>query len=160
MYLYDLELSRLKELMTSLGEPEYRANQIWQGIYLNYQNDFDQLTNLPISLRHQLSDLISFSHLRPIAKRESADGQTVKTLFQLPDGFAIEAVLMKYHKRRTLCISCQAGCGMGCVFCATGQMGLKRNLSRGEIVEQVLYYARELNNAHERVTNIVIMGMG
>ena len=78
----------------------------------------------------------------------------------LPDGNAIEAVLMLYDERRTLCISTQAGCAMGCVFCATGQMGFKQHLTSGEIVEQVLYYARQLKQRDERVTNIVVMGMG
>jgi 23S rRNA (adenine2503-C2)-methyltransferase len=81
-------------------------------------------------------------------------------LFHLPGGAAIEAVLMRYANRRTLCISTQAGCAMGCVFCATGQMGLRSNLSSGEIVEQVLYYARQLHGEGDQVTNIVIMGMG
>jgi 23S rRNA (adenine2503-C2)-methyltransferase len=85
-------------------------------------------------------------------------------LFELPSGQsggqAIEAVLMRYKERRTLCISTQVGCAMGCVFCATGQMGFRRNLSSGEIVEQVLYYARQLAEQGERVTNVVVMGMG
>ncbi len=91
---------------------------------------------------------------------KSIDQNTVKTLFRLEDHKAIEAVLMHYNKRNTLCISSQAGCGMGCVFCATGQMGLKRNLTSGEIVEQVLYYARHLREQGEVVTNVVVMGMG
>jgi 23S rRNA (adenine2503-C2)-methyltransferase len=78
----------------------------------------------------------------------------------LPDQRAIEAVLMRYARRRTLCISTQAGCAMGCVFCATGQMGFQRNLSSGEIVEQVVYYARRLYALNEKVTNVVVMGMG
>jgi 23S rRNA (adenine2503-C2)-methyltransferase len=90
----------------------------------------------------------------------SRDGKTKKTLFRLPDSQAIEAVLMRYLKRRTLCISTQAGCALGCVFCATGQMGFQRNLSSGEIVEQVLYYARQLRSNGKSVTNVVFMGMG
>ena len=91
---------------------------------------------------------------------QSSDGETRKTLFRLPDQLAIEAVLMRYERRRTLCISTQAGCAMGCVFCATGQMGFRRHLTSGEIVEQVLYYARQLDRTGEHVTNIVVMGMG
>jgi 23S rRNA (adenine2503-C2)-methyltransferase len=91
---------------------------------------------------------------------ESTDGQTQKTLFALPDGREIEAVLMRYDKRRTLCISTQAGCAMGCPFCATGQIGFMRNLSAGEILAQVLHYARLLRQTGENVTNIVFMGMG
>jgi 23S rRNA (adenine2503-C2)-methyltransferase len=97
------------------------------------------------------------SHSKTI---KSADGFTVKSLFRLWDGNTVEAVLMYYDDRRTLCISTQSGCGMGCTFCATGQMGLKRNLTNGEITAQVLYFARILADKDERVTNIVVMGMG
>jgi 23S rRNA (adenine2503-C2)-methyltransferase len=90
----------------------------------------------------------------------SSDGETVKTLFTTWDSKSVEAVLMKYDQRRTLCISTQAGCAMGCVFCATGQMGFSRSLTSGEIVEQVLYYARMLAAENDHVTNVVVMGMG
>ncbi len=95
-----------------------------------------------------------------VANLKSNDRQTKKVLFQLPDGQYIETVLMKYEKRRTLCISSQAGCAMGCVFCATGQMGFSRHLTVGEIVAQVMYFAHELAQTDEHVTNIVMMGMG
>jgi 23S rRNA (adenine2503-C2)-methyltransferase len=101
-----------------------------------------------------------FAHLRPVMLLDSADGQTRKTLYYLPDGRPIEAVLMRYNQRNTLCISSQSGCAMGCVFCATGQMGFGRHLEPGEIIEQVLYYARLLATQKQAVTNIVIMGMG
>jgi 23S rRNA (adenine2503-C2)-methyltransferase len=92
--------------------------------------------------------------------QESSDRQTKKVLFNLNDGQLVETVLMEYSRRRTLCISTQAGCAMGCVFCATGQMGFFRHLSAGEIVAQVLYFARQLASRNEHVTNIVLMGMG
>jgi 23S rRNA (adenine2503-C2)-methyltransferase len=98
--------------------------------------------------------------IEPIRFLDSGDGQTYKTLFKLHDGHLVETVLMRYDKRRTLCISTQVGCAMGCVFCATGQMGFKRNLTRGEIVAQVMYYARELHSKGQSITNIVVMGMG
>ena len=101
-----------------------------------------------------------FIGLRPQTRLASKDHQTVKTLFRLWDDRPIEAVLMLYDRRRTLCISTQSGCAMGCVFCATGQMGFKRHLSSGEIVAQVLHYARQLKAQGERVTNVVVMGMG
>ena len=101
-----------------------------------------------------------FAHLKPVMLLDSADGQTRKTLYHLPDGRPIEAVLMRYNQRNTLCISSQSGCAMGCVFCATGQMGFGRHLESGEIIEQVLYYARLLGTQKQVVTNIVIMGMG
>jgi 23S rRNA (adenine2503-C2)-methyltransferase len=166
-FIYDLEYSDLKNSLAELGEPSYRADQIWQGLYKHYWNTPDEFTNLPKSLREQLGQALRFEPLKPIKYLDSSDGQTRKTLFQLHDKRLIEAVLMKYdpstHKglgRRTLCISSQAGCAMGCVFCATGQMGFKRQLSSGEIIAQVMYYARTLHDQGENVTNIVLMGMG
>ena len=158
--IYDLDYDELVGVVQSWGEPEYRALQIWHGLYQQFWNDPQDFTQLPKNLREKLADSFSFSHLEPETVLNSDDGETRKTLFRLPDGQHIEAVRMRYERRRTLCISTQAGCAMGCVFCATGQMGFRRNLSSGEIVEQVLYYARWLAGQGERVTNIVIMGMG
>ena len=102
-----------------------------------------------------------FTPLEPVQHLHSSDGQTEKTLFALPEGGEfVEAVLMRYRRRRTACISTQSGCAMGCVFCATGQMGFRRHLSSGEIIEQVLHYERVLRAQGDRLTNIVIMGMG
>ena len=158
--IYDFDLPQLKEQLGALGEPAYRVTQLWQGLYQHLWDNADQFTNFPISLRQKLSNQFSFSSLTPVQVQTSKDGETTKTLLALPDGKAIEAVLMLYDDRRTLCISTQAGCAMGCVFCATGQMGFLKHLTSGEIVEQVLYYARQLKLRGERVTNIVIMGMG
>jgi 23S rRNA (adenine2503-C2)-methyltransferase len=119
-----------------------------------------EITTLSKPLRQKLAETFRFTALTPARKLVSSDNQTIKTLFSLPDSRAIEAVLMYYEERQTLCISTQAGCAMDCVFCATGQMGFKRNLSAGEIVEQVLYYARLLKQEDKVVTNIVVMGMG
>ena len=156
-YIYDLERAELIKLIAGLGEPAYRAAQIWNGLYKNFWNTPEEFTNLPRSLREQLGQWLRFEAIKPVHYLDSSDTLTRKTLFQLPDQRVIEAVLMKYgdpadlaslggrgdrgegKKRRTLCISSQAGCAMGCVFCATGQMGFKRNLSSGEIVAQVLY---------------------
>jgi 23S rRNA (adenine2503-C2)-methyltransferase len=176
-FIYDLELSDLKNLFVELGEPAYRADQIWQGLYKNFWNTPEEFTNLPKTLREQLGQVLRFEALKPVSYLDSSDTKTRKTLFQLHDKRVIEAVLMKYGDpasspplssserrgekiRRTLCISSQAGCAMGCVFCATGQMGFKRHLSSGEIVAQVMYYARMLHEQDENVTNIVLMGMG
>jgi len=166
-FIYDLEHSDMMSLLEELGEPAYRADQIWQGLYQQYWNTPDEFSNLPKTLREQLGQALQFEALKPIKYLDSSDGQTRKTLFQLHDKRLIEAVLMKYdpstHKgqgRRTLCISSQAGCAMGCVFCATGQMGFMRHLTSGEIVAQVMYYARMLHTEDENVTNIVLMGMG
>ncbi len=157
---YDLDQNQLESLLSSWGEPRYRAGQIWKGLYQQLWAAPQEFTNLPAGLRQRLAENLRFSALTPAQVLQSSDHETVKTLFTLPDNRAIEAVLMNYERRQTLCISTQAGCAMGCVFCATGQMGFKRNLSSGEIVEQVLYYARQLKADGERVTNVVIMGMG
>jgi len=158
--LYELNLEELTQFVTDLGEPAFRARQIWQWLYQHYATDFDQMTNLSKALREKLAETAVIPILPVAFSQHSSDGQTKKVLFQLADGQTIETVLMRYEKRRTLCISTQAGCAMGCVFCATGQMGFFRNLSTGEIVGQVLHFARELAVEGEHVTNIVMMGMG
>ena len=158
--IYDLGLTELAEILSSWGESTFRVKQLWQGLYLQLWNSPEQFSNLPVTLRQKLTDNFLFSHLQPETTLPSKDGETIKTLFRLPDNQPIEAVLMRYQRRRTLCISTQAGCAMGCVFCATGQMGFRRNLTSGEIIEQVLFYARQLRSQGEEVTNVVVMGMG
>lgn len=158
--IYDLDKSELKQLLVELGQPSYRASQVWHWIYDQNASDFNIMTNLPKELRQELSDYLLLSPWDPEAEQYSKDGQTKKVLFKLADDIFIETVLMRYQKRKTLCISTQAGCAMGCVFCATGQMGFFRNLTVGEIVQQVMFFARELAIQGERVTNIVMMGMG
>ncbi|MGD9093556.1 MAG: 23S rRNA (adenine(2503)-C(2))-methyltransferase RlmN [Anaerolineales bacterium] len=159
-FIFDLDHSDIHQVLSTLGEPKYRTNQIWKGLYQQMLDDFEQFTSLPLTLRGLLNDKFAISQLQPAKTLTSKDGMTTKTLFLLPDDMAIEAVLMRYAKRRTLCISTQAGCALGCVFCATGQMGFGRNLSSGEIIEQVVVFARQLKEQGERITNIVLMGMG
>ena len=158
--IYDLSFEDLARLVAERGEPGYRAEQIWGGLYAELWAEPETFTTLPKKLRERLTEQFTFSHLEVQARQQSSDGETTKVLFGLPDGNAIETVLMRYKERRTLCISSQAGCALGCTFCATGQMGFRRNLTSGEIVEQVLYFARELAAKGERVTNVVLMGMG
>jgi len=158
--IYDLKLQEITKILNSWGEPGFRAKQVWKGIYQSLWSSQGEFSNLPKPLRTRLFDHFSFSHLDPSRTLNSTDGETQKILFHLPGKDPIETVRMGYKKRRTLCISTQSGCAMGCVFCATGQMGYYRNLSSGEIVEQVLFYARELGQQGERITNIVFMGMG
>jgi 23S rRNA (adenine2503-C2)-methyltransferase len=158
--IFDLDQVDLDNLITEMGESPFRARQLWDGLYKNFWQNSGEFTNISKTLRNKLTDQVSFNALTPTLKLDSADGQTRKTLFRLADGNSIEAVLMRYDRRQTLCISTQAGCAMGCVFCATGQMGFKRHLSSGEIVAQVMYYARLLSDEGSHVTNIVIMGMG
>ncbi len=158
---YDLSYEQLQDvLIKELKQPAFRVNQIWYGVYKNLWSQPDEFSNIPKGLREKLFDRYEFQPLVPIQTLKSNDNETEKILFQLHDQKAIETVLMKYDQRRTLCISTQAGCAMGCVFCATGQMGFKRHLTAGEIVEQVLFFARQLKTDDEKVTNIVLMGMG
>jgi 23S rRNA (adenine2503-C2)-methyltransferase len=166
MLIYDLDLPALTNLLKEWKEPAYRAKQIWQGLYQHFYNSAEQFSTLSKPLREKLKEL-DFVGIHPSVIQDSSDGQTRKTLFKLPDGHLVEAVLMRYDPdssstkgRRTLCISTQAGCAMGCVFCATGQMGFKRHLTSGEIIAQVMYYARLLKEEDLTVTNIVLMGMG
>jgi 23S rRNA (adenine2503-C2)-methyltransferase len=159
-YLLNLSQAELKEMMTGWGEPAYRTEQLEIWLYQRYASDFAQMTNLPKALRQHLVNGVGIDPLRPVVSIDSADGYTQKTLFALPDGEQVEAVLMRYDKRQTLCISTQAGCAMACPFCATGQMGFRRNLVAGEIVAQVLHFARQLAREDKSVTNIVFMGMG
>ena len=158
--LLDISLEHLTQRLETWGEPQFRAQQIWQAIYHDLATSPDEITTLPKLLREKLKAEFTLGSLSPAAEARSSDGQTRKRLFRLPDGKSIEAVLMGYEKRRTTCISTQAGCAMGCVFCATGQMGFRRHLRAGEIVEQVLWFARELKANGDRLTNIVVMGMG
>src|SRR5205823_5130792 len=124
-------------------------------------SNFDDMQNLPKELRERLQNEAQLGRLEVVRALKSSDGETRKYLFRLPDGQFIETVLMEYDdQRRTACISTKAGCAMGCVFCATGQMGFARHLSEGEIIEQALYVARVLEGEGERLSNVVLMGMG
>jgi len=158
--IYDLDYEQLETHLKAMGQPGFRTKQIWVAIYQTFRTSPEEISTLPKDLRKKLDDTFSFEALMPIRAIESADGRTIKTLFKLQDGNLIEAVLMYYEDRRTLCISSQSGCGIGCSFCATGQMGFRRNLTSGEIIAQVLYYARYLADADDTVTNVVMMGMG
>jgi 23S rRNA (adenine2503-C2)-methyltransferase len=158
--LYDLSFNELTDFVQDIDLPSYRADQIWAWLYRHHAASYSKMTNLPLSLRDILNEETVLQSGKVVSRQESKDGRTIKVLFQLPDNNFIETVLMRYEKRRTLCISTQAGCAMGCVFCATGQMGFFRNLSVGEIIIQALYFARLLASEGEKVTNIVMMGMG
>lgn len=158
--LYDLSFDELTTFIKTLGEPSFRAKQLWKWMYVHYAADFEVMSSLSISLRQKLSEAATLQTIEPSLTQHSNDGQTKKLLFKLHDGQLVETVLMGYEKRNTVCISTQAGCAMGCVFCATGQMGFYRHLSVGEIVAQVIWFARELATEDDRVTNVVMMGMG
>lgn len=159
--LYDLTYEQLAAQMAEWGEAGFRTKQIWAWLYQRFVDDPEQMTDVSKALRTKINS--SYLHGRYTAKieRTSTDGWTRKWLLALPDGAEIEAVLMEYDGvRRTACISSQAGCAMNCSFCATGQMGFLRNLKAGEIIEQVIWVARSLAVREERLSNLVLMGMG
>src|SRR5690606_8384522 len=131
--------------------------QVWRWLYQHKAASFDAMTNLPTALRARLAAETTLGALEPAADQHSTDSETTKWPYRLDDGQLIESVLMRYEKRRTACISTQAGCAMGCVFCATGQMGSARHLTPGEIVAQPVAIARRLEAEGERLSNVVLM---
>jgi 23S rRNA (adenine2503-C2)-methyltransferase len=158
--IYDRSYEELEVYFEGLGEPGFRTVQLWEGLYKSLVDAAAQISNLPTKLRDQLQNDFRFSAFEEKTTLQSEDESTIKYLLEAADQSRIEVVLMRYERRRTACISTQVGCGMGCVFCATGQMGLQRNLSRGEIIEQVLMTQRKLSCLDQRLTNVVVMGMG
>ncbi|TFG48704.1 MAG: 23S rRNA (adenine(2503)-C(2))-methyltransferase RlmN [Anaerolineales bacterium] len=158
--LYDLNLEQINTIVEDLGEPTFRSKQIWQGLYQNLWQSMDDFTPLPLPFRDHLSQHYCLGSLTRETEISSRDGFTQKYLYRLEDGAAIETVLMAYDNRQTVCISSQVGCAMGCGFCATGNMGLIRNLSQGEIIEQVIKTESLLSLQGKTLTNVVLMGMG
>ena len=165
----DMTRSELAESMVEMRQPKFRTKQIWKAIYNDGAKSFDEITTLPKLLRSNLTSTYDLPHLEPMMSLHSKQGSVDKVLFKLDDGELIETVLMRYSargdskSRRTVCISTQAGCALGCTFCATGQQGFRRDLSAGEIVSQVTHMNNVLadtSNDEERVTNVVFMGMG
>ncbi|HVV36879.1 MAG TPA: 23S rRNA (adenine(2503)-C(2))-methyltransferase RlmN [Acidimicrobiales bacterium] len=160
MTRHDLSLDDLASLPALASEPAYRARQVWDGLYSQLA-DVGELTTLPKSLRAALVDEPALRPaLRETMRQEADKATTVKWLFGLDDGNAVETVLMHYPGRSTVCVSSQAGCAMACGFCATGQGGFRRHLTTGEIVEQVVRAAREAKATQRRLSNVVFMGMG
>jgi len=160
--LLDRSLEELERDLAALGEPAYRAHQVARWVLRDGARSFEEMTDLPATLRAQLGERYRLDPLPVLADRTADDGATTKALLDLGGGDAVEAVRMDYDPedanasgRTTVCISTQVGCAMGCVFCATGLQGFTRNLTPHEIVAQVLHFARE-----RRVTNVVYMGMG
>ena len=176
--LLSLTLPQLQQWFVERGEPPFRGKQLFSWLYQRLVTDFSAMTNLPQSLRSQLAQEASIGPMIVRSEQHSKDDRTRKILLELDDGKLIESVLMLYppigesSARATVCVSTQAGCAFGCTFCATGQMGFDRHLTAGEIVAQVLFFARELRDAPwsakglpgsapiDHITNIVLMGMG
>ena len=154
----DLSREELTAWCVAHGVQAFRADQIRGWIFGKRVNDFDTMTDLPAKLRAELKESFAIFTSTIVSHQKSKDG-TEKLLLQMHDGHFVECVLMREEDRRTICISTQVGCAMGCVFCASGMLGVKRNLTGGEILEQVLRLDRLLPLA-ERITNIVVMGIG
>ena len=171
----DLTSSQIQELVTTLGEPNYRAKQLQRWVYQGLAGSFDEMADLPKSFRQRLAQQTRLHSLTPTHEVTGQDG-TLKILFSLADKKTIESTLMPYpnpegRPRYTVCLSTQVGCPIGCPFCATGQQGFERNLTPGEIIDQVLYFAHRLREQDKEVknnpvavdshiTNLVFMGMG
>jgi len=166
--LTDLTSDGLTSLVAELGQPAYRAKQLQHWLYKELASSFNQMGNLPKALREKLGYQTRISRIKPVHEAMANDG-TVKILFSLLDGRTIEASVMQHPAgngkwRYTVCVSTQAGCAIGCAFCATGQQGFERNLWPGEIIDQVLYFTRRMRQsdgvAPDAVPNVVFMGMG
>jgi 23S rRNA (adenine2503-C2)-methyltransferase len=143
-----------------LGVPAYRTRQVYEALTRGLVTDLSQITTLPLGLRSALATRLTPVSLSPVETFRAPHDAAHKTLFSAADGEPVEAVLMKYPKRATVCVSSQVGCAVGCVFCASGRLGLRRDLSAEEMVDQVLHFARVLRDVGRSVTNVVFMGMG
>ncbi len=161
--LLDFDLEGLAAFCEKLGEKRFRAVQLFRWIHQKGASRFDEMTDLARSLREKLPSVCSITPLSVLSRQDSADG-TIKWLFDVGDGNAVETVFIPEDDRGTLCVSSQAGCAVGCRFCSTGHQGFSRNLTTGEILAQLWYaehYLRQRLNSKERViTNVVMMGMG
>ena len=174
-HILDLAYPQLQELVVSLGEKAYRADQLLGWIYKKLASSFEEMSDISRPFRQKLIEETVLSTFTLLEEKISADKQTVKMLFRLEDNKTIESTLMFYKRtkaareRRTVCVSSQVGCPIGCYFCATGQQGFERNLRPGEIIEQILFFMRylrdknmteELDISRRWITNVVFMGMG
>ena len=151
----DKTIKELEEIFKNLGFQKFRAKQVFRQIHVNKVNDFSKMTDLPLDMRGKLNEYFEIERLNLLKSFESNIDDT-KYLFELKDGNIIEAVYMDYHDRKTICISSQVGCRMGCTFCASTKRGLERNLTASEIIEEVY----ELERLNADINNIVIMGIG
>jgi 23S rRNA (adenine2503-C2)-methyltransferase len=162
-HLADLDVTERREAAVAAGEPAYRADQLSRHYFGRTTSDPTTMTDLPAATRERLVAVMLPRLLTEIRSVECDDGQTRKTLWRLFDGSLVEGVVMRYPNRATMCVSSQAGCGMACPFCATGQAGLTRNLSAAEIVDQVVQAGQHFHGGSggaREIDNVVFMGMG
>lgn len=157
--IYSLEPDELKTWLSENGEKPFRSDQILQWLYKQRVSSFDDMSNLSKELREKLEEQFTLTTLKTLIQQTSADG-TMKFLFELHDGYSIETVLMKHEYGNSVCVTTQVGCRIGCTFCASTLGGLKRNLEAGEIVAQVVKVQQALDEIDERVSSVVIMGIG
>lgn len=157
--IYSLQLDDLAAWLSANGEAPFRAAQIYDWLYKKRASSFDEMSNLSKGLREKLMNSFQITTLKTIIKQTSTDG-TIKFLFELHDGFSIETVLMRHDYGNSVCVTTQVGCRIGCTFCASTLGGLKRHLEPGEIVSQVVTVQKALDETDERVSSIVIMGIG
>jgi 23S rRNA (adenine2503-C2)-methyltransferase len=157
--VYDYTLSEWQHWMEEQQQPRFRAKQVMDWLYVKRVDSFEEMSNLPKALRKQLEETFDFHPLDVITTQESQDG-TIKFLFGLHDRHAIETVIMRHNYGISVCVTTQVGCRIGCTFCASTLGGLKRNLTPGEIVAQVVMAQKYLDNSEERVRSVVIMGSG
>lgn len=159
MSIYSLRLDQLETYIVSIGEKKFRAKQVYDWLYKKRVSSFEEMKNIPKYLQEKLNNEFEITTLKTVIQQESVDG-TMKFLFELQDKYTIESVLMRHKYGNSLCVTTQVGCRIGCTFCASTLGGLKRNLEAGEIVAQVLKVQQELDKTGERVSSIVIMGIG
>jgi len=158
-FIYDLTLEGLQEWAVDNGEPKFRAEQIFDWLYVKRVTSFEEMSNLSKELRAKLTEQFEFVILNEITRMQSSDG-TVKLLFGLHDDNAIETVIMKHSYGNSVCVTTQVGCRIGCTFCASTLGGLKRDLTPGEIIAQIVKSQQLLDPSGERVSSIVVMGIG
>ncbi|MBQ6221783.1 MAG: 23S rRNA (adenine(2503)-C(2))-methyltransferase RlmN [Solobacterium sp.] len=157
--IYDLTLPQMEQMMAEHGQKSYRAKQIYSWLYRKKAVSFEEMTDLPASLIEQLKNEYEFLPLRLLEKQVARD-LTAKYLFELSDGMTIETVLMHFNFGKSVCVSSQVGCNMGCTFCASGLLKKQRDLTAGEMTAQIMYIQRELEQEGHRVDNVVVMGTG
>lgn len=155
-----MNLAAITQFLSQKNVPSFRLKQIKEAFFKQFLSSFEEITNLPLDLRTELAQNFPWLSIKPLKSQGSLDGGVTKSLFGLSDGLKIESVLMVYRDWITACVSTMVGCPLNCSFCATGQIGFKRNLTTEEIIDQIVYWNQSLKPADKKVSRIVFMGMG